>query len=165
MMNRKMQTLVVILTAALSLALPGCTKNSNPDTPTSPSGTVISKVGVTCKFKVTASDTDYDRVSVRIDWNNGDTSDWTEMFRSGDTMALEYAWPAAGYFRISAQAKDEKGAVSAWSNWHAVTIADTVNVPPENPTVPVGPDTGYIDSTCEFSTLAGDANGDRVFLQ
>ena len=165
MMNRKMRTFVVILTAALCLAVPRCTKNANPETPPPPSGTVISKVGVNCTFKVTASDPDLDRVSVRIDWNNGDTSDWTEMFRSGDTTTLQHAWSAPGTFKISVQAKDEKDAVSLWSNWHTVTIADTINVPPGLPSEPTGPDTGYIDSTCEFSTLAGDVNGDRMFLQ
>jgi hypothetical protein len=165
MMNRKMRTLVVILTAVLCLAVPRCTQNTNPDTPPPPGGTVISKVGVNCTFRVTASDPDMDRVSVRIDWNNGDTSDWSEMFRSGDTMTVEYAWSAPGGFKVSAQAKDEKGAVSAWSNWHTVTIADTVNVPPDAPSAPAGPDSGYVDSTYEFSTLAGDPNGDRILLQ
>jgi hypothetical protein len=165
MMNRKMRTFVVILTAALCLAVPRCTKNANPETPPPPEGPVISKVGVNCPFKVTASDPDLNRVSVRIDWNDGDTSDWSEMFRSGDTITLSYAWPVAGDFRVSVQARDEKDAVSLWSNWHAVTIADTVNLPPEMPTMPAGPDTGYIDSTCQFATLAGDPNGDRVQLQ
>ena len=160
-----MRSLAVALTAALGLFASGCQKNLNPDTPSPPTGTVSSKVGITCPFKVVASDPDFNRVSVRIDWDDGDTSDWSEMFRSGDTMTMDYAWPVAGDFRISAQAKDEKGAVSGWSNWHAVTIADTVNVPPGTPTMPAGPDTGYIDSAYEFTTLAGDPNGDRIRLQ
>ena len=160
-----MRCFPLVLTAALFLVMSGCSKNANPDTPPPPGGSVISKVGVNCKFKVTASDPDLDRVSVRIDWNNGDTSDWAEMFRSGDTTTVEYAWPAPGGFKISAQARDEKGAVSLWSNWHAVTIADTVNAPPGLPSVPVGPDTGYVDSAYNFSTLALDANGDRIRLQ
>jgi hypothetical protein len=165
MMNRKMQTLVMILTAALCLAAPRCTKNANPDTPPPPGGPAISKVGVSCTFHVTASDPDFDRVSVRIDWSNGDTSDWSEMFRSGDTMALEYAWSAPGNFKVSSQAKDEKGAVSLWSNWHTIAIADTVNVPPGMPSMPAGPDTGFVDMDHGFSALAGDPNGDRLQLQ
>jgi hypothetical protein len=160
-----MRSLPVVLTAALFLVVSGCSKDVNPDTPPPPYGPEISKVGVNCTFKVTASDTDYDRVSARIDWDNGDTSDWSELFGSGDTIALTYAWPAAGDFRISAQAKDEKGAVSLWSNWHVVVIKDTVNVPPGMPSTPAGPDTGYFDSTYEFSALAGDENGDRLSLQ
>jgi len=160
-----MRSLVVVLTAVLCLAVSGCQKNVNPDTPLPPTGAVLSKVGVTCRFKVTASDADFHRVSVRVDWDDGDTSDWSQMFRSGDTMTLEYAWPVPGDFRISAQAKDEKDAVSLWSNWHAVAIADTVSLPPGSPRAPAGPDTGYIDSTYEFSTLAGDPNGDRIRLQ
>jgi len=155
----------VILTAALCLAVPRCTNNANPDTPPPPEGPVISKVGVNCTFKVSASDPDLNRVSVRVDWNNGDTSDWSEMFRSGDTMTLDYAWSTPGDFKISAQTKDENGAVSLWSNWHSITIADTVNVPPGMPSTPAGPDTGFVGSVYDFSALAGDPNGDRVHLQ
>lgn len=160
-----MRSLVVSLTAALCLAVSGCPKNVNPDTPPPPAGEVSSKVGTTCRFKVTASDPDLHRVAVRVDWNDDDTSDWSELFRSGDTTTLEYTWSVPGNFRISAQARDEKDAVSLWSNWHAVTIADTVSLPPGSPRAPAGPDTGYVDSVYEFSTLAGDPNGDRIRLQ
>jgi hypothetical protein len=165
MMNRKMRTLVVVLTAALGLAVSGCSNNVNPNTPPPPTGPEISKVGITCLFRVTASDTDLNRVSVRIDWGDGDTSDWSEMFRSGDTMMLQYAWPVAGSFRVSVQAKDEKDAVSLWSNWHQIAIADTVNLPPGMPTMPAGPDTGFVDTDYGFSASAGDTNGDRLQLQ
>jgi hypothetical protein len=160
-----MRSLAVVLTAALGLVVSGCPKNANPDTPPPPDGTVMSKVGIDCPFKVTASDPDFHRVSVRIDWDDGHTSDWTELFRSGDTTTLGYAWPVPGDFRISVQARDEKGAVSAWSNWHAIAIADTANLAPGIPLVPDGPDTGYVDSTYEFWTAGGDPNGDRILLQ
>ena len=160
-----MRSLVVVLTAALCLAVSGCPKNVNPDTPPPPRGAASSKVGTTCRFKVTASDPDFHRVSVRVDWDDGDTSDWSGLFYPGDTMTLEYAWPVPGDFRVSAQARDEKDAVSLWSNWHVVAIADTVSLPPGSPRAPAGPDTGDIDSVYEFSTLAGDPNGDRVRLQ
>jgi hypothetical protein len=160
-----MRILAVVLIAALGLAVSGCPKNLNPDTPPPPGGTVMSKVGIECPFKVTASDPDFHRVSVRVDWDDGDTSDWSELFRSGDTITLAYAWPVPGDFRVSAQARDEKGAVSAWSNWHAIVIADTVELPPGAPRAPAGPDTGYVDSTYEFSTVGGDPNGDRILLQ
>ncbi len=157
--------MTVTVVAALCLAVSGCTKNANPDTPPPPSGTAASKVGTECLFRVTASDPDFHSVSVRVDWDNGDTSDWSQMFRSRDTLTFGYIWSAPGDYRISAQAKDEKDAVSAWSNWHAVLIADTVNLPPGPPAAPTGPDTGFVDSTYEFSTSAGDPNGDRVQLQ
>ncbi len=165
MMSSSIRSLAAAIVAVICLAAAGCSTNVSPATPPPPAGPVISKVGVNCPFKVTASDTDYERVSVRIDWDNGDTSDWSDLFRSGDTITLTYAWPAAGDFRISAQARDEKGAVSGWSNWHAIAIADTVNVPPGSPSTPTGPDTGYFNLTYEFSALAGDPNGDSVQLQ
>jgi hypothetical protein len=154
-----------VLAAAACLLVSGCTRNANPDTPPAPTGTATSKVGVTCPFKVTASDPDFHRVSARVDWNDGDTSDWSDMFRSGDTIAVSHVWSVPHNYRISAQAKDERGAVSLWSNWHAVVIADTVNLPPDIPSTPAGADSGYVDSTYEFSTLAGEPNGDRMSLQ
>jgi len=160
-----MRILTVVLTAALCLAVSGCPKNVNPDTPPPPAGAASSKVGVTCSFKVIASDPDFHRVSVRVDWNDGDTSDWTGMFQSGDTTTVSHVWSAANTYRISAQAKDERGAISLWSNWHEVAIADTVSLPPGSPRAPAGPDSGYTDSVYQFSTLAGDPNGDRIQLQ
>jgi hypothetical protein len=165
MTSREMRSLAVLLTAALGLIVSGCPKNLNPDTPPPPSGTVLSKVGIECPFKVTASDPDFHRVSVRVDWDDGDTSDWSELFGSGDTITLGYAWPVPGDFRVSAQARDEKGAVSAWSNWHAIVIADTVELPPRAPRAPAGPDTGNVGSAYEFWTAGGDPNGDRILLQ
>jgi hypothetical protein len=165
MMSSRITSMAAAIAAVVCLTTAGCSTNVNPATPPPPKGPEISKVGVNCPFRVTASDTDYDRVSVRVDWDNGDTSDWSELFRSGDTITLTYAWPAGGDFRISAQARDEKGAVSGWSNWHEVVISDTVNVPPGTPSIPNGPDTGYFNLTYRFSALAGDANGDRVSLQ
>lgn len=155
----------MVLATALCLVVTGCSKNTIPDTPPPPSGTVTSKVGIVCPFRATASDPDFDPVCVRIDWNNGDTSDWSATFRSGDTITLKYTWPAAGYYRISVQAKDDKGAVSLWSNWHAVTIADTVNIAPVIPSSPAGPDAGFVGTLYDFSDLAVDHNGDRVRLQ
>ena len=165
MASRYTRDLAVVLISVQCLVVSGCSRNANPDTPPPPTGTALSKVGVECRFSVSASDPDFHRVSVRVDWDNGDTSEWTDLFGSGDTTTLGYVWPLPGNYRISAQAKDEKGAVSLWSNWHAVVIADTVNLPPGTPTVPAGPDVGYIDSTYGFSALAGDPNGDLIRLQ
>ena len=165
MISHTFRGLAAVMAAALCLAVAGCPKNANPDTPPPPEGTAMSRVGTDCPFKVSASDPDLNRVSARIDWDDGDTSDWSDYFGSTDTTTLGHIWSAPGDYRISAQARDEKGAVSAWSNWHAVLIKDTVNVPPGMPTTPAGPDTGYVDSTCEFSAVAGDENGDRLRLQ
>jgi hypothetical protein len=72
----------------------------------------------------------------------------------------------AGEYSVAARAIDEKGLVSGWSNVHImVVMEDTVNLPPGIPLVPAGPDTGYVDSTYEFSTAGADPNGDSILLQ
>jgi hypothetical protein len=67
---------------------------------------------------------------------------------------------------VRARAKDEKDLVGEWSNVHILVIdEDTVNLPPGIPLVPVGPDTGHVDSAYQFSTAGGDPNGDSILLQ
>jgi len=152
----------LLLSAATLLLVAGCARNLNPDTPPPPSGPNLSRVGTRCSFKVTASDPDFDQVSVRVDWDDGDTADWTGPFRSGDTVTLEHVWATARDYKVSAWARDEKGALSPWSNWHEITIEDTVNLPPGTPSVPAGPDSGLVDSVYSFTTVTGDPNRDRV---
>ncbi|MEO0078419.1 MAG: hypothetical protein ABIK86_05415 [candidate division WOR-3 bacterium] len=153
--------LLLPMTATLFL-LAGCTQNLNPDTPPPPLGPSLSRVGTTCRFKITARDPDFDQVSVRVDWDDGDTTDWTEPFRSGDTVTLEHVWATAREYKVSARARDENGALSLWSNWHEITIEDTVNLAPGTPTTPAGPDSGLVDSVYSFTTVTTDPNRDRV---
>ena len=49
----------------------GCRKNANPDTPPAPYGPENGRVGYPAQFKVTATDPDFDAVSVRVDWDDG----------------------------------------------------------------------------------------------
>ncbi len=144
------------------LLVAGCARNRNPNTPPPPSGPSLGRVGTPCRFKVTATDPDFDPVSVRVDWDDGDTADWTNPFRSGDTVMLEHAWATAGLYRISAWARDVKDALSLWSNWHEITIEDTVNLPPGTPSPLTGPDSGLVDSLYSFTTVTSDPNRDRV---
>jgi hypothetical protein len=151
--------------SVLGLLLAGCPKNANPDVPSPPRGIDLSRVGSKVSLRVTATDPDFDRVSVRMDWDDGDTSDWSEPRLSGDTVTVEHVWAVPGNFWVSAQAKDEKGLVSLWSNWHQILIEDTVSLPPGRPQAPSGPDSGTVDSAYEFSARAGDPNHDRMRLQ
>jgi hypothetical protein len=163
-MNHLSRVSFVVL-AALALAAAGCSKNVPPDTPPSPAGPENGRVGYPAQFKVTATDPDFDAVSVRVDWDDGDTSDWSTAFQSDDTMTFEHVWHVAGDFRVSAQARDAGEKVSAWGNWHAILIADTVNLPPGLPDAPAGADTGLVDTVYAFVVRAGDPNGDRLTLQ
>ncbi len=152
-----------LLLSAVSLFLAaGCARNLHPDTPPPPSGPSLSRVGTPCRFKVTARDPDFDPVSVRVDWDDGDTADWTEPFRSGDTVTLEHIWATAREYKVSARARDKKSALSLWSNWHEITIEDTVNLAPGTPTTPAGPDSGLVDSVYSFTTVTTDPNRDRI---
>jgi hypothetical protein len=81
-------------------------------------------------------------------------------------VTTSHSWLLPGEYSVTARARDEKGLVSGWSNVHLmVVIDDTANLPPGIPLVPTGPDTGYVDSGYEFSTVSDDPNGDSVMLQ
>ncbi len=147
---------------AALVIMSGCAKNLNPDTPPPPSGPSLGRVGTSCTFKVTASDPDFDLVSVKVDWDDGDTAEWTDPFRSGDTVRFEHVWHLPGDYKVSARARDEKNALSLWSNWHEITIEDTVNLAPATPATPTGPDSAQVGRDCDFSTVTDDPNRDRV---
>ncbi len=164
MSNRRTKDCVTAGIAVLVLGWLGC-KNLPPDRPSPPDGPNAGRVGIACRFTATATDPDGNLVALRFDWDNGDTSDWTTLFRSGDTASAQYAWPLPGNYKVSVQARDEKGLVSMWSNWHEIAIADTVNLPPSIPEIPSGPDTCLVDSLAEFSTAGADPNADRISYQ
>lgn len=149
----------------VTLALAGCSKNQPPNQPAQPQGPARSRIAQECSFSGTAADPEGGMVSIRFDWDDGDTSDWTPAFASGDTGRERHVWHVPGDYRVSVQAKDDKGLLSLWSNWHRVVIVDTVNLPPFTPGPPAGPDSGLVDTVYEFTAAASDSNGDRVSLQ
>ncbi len=153
----------VLLVGALGLV--GCTKNQPPYQPAAPQGPVRGRVAQEYSFAATATDPEGGMVSVRFDWDDGDTSNWTQLFPSGDTARGQHIWHLPGDYRVSVQARDDKGVVSMWSSWHRIVIADTVNLPPFTPAAPSGPDSGVVGRVYEFAAAAADSNGDRVALQ
>jgi len=153
------------LLAAAVLASVGCDTNHAPDRPPAPSGPATGRVGEAARFQATGTDQDGGLVALRLDWDNGDTSAWTQLISAGDTIPIEYAWSEAGEYKVSAQVKDDADLLSPWSDWFEIVIEDTVNLPPGRPNTPAGPDTALVDSTCDFWTAGADPNGDRVSYQ
>lgn len=153
-----------LLCLAVAL-LPNCKKNRPPDQPPAPTGPTATRVGGSAFFRATASDPDGQMVQVHLDWDNGDTSDWSQPFTSGDTARFVYAWPAPGNYKVSAQAIDEGNLTSLWSVWHEIDVADTVNRKPNAPRVTAGPDSAPVGLTCEFKVAGIDSNGDRIAYQ
>jgi hypothetical protein len=143
------------------LLVVGCPKKNNaPDTPSVPSGPSSVAKNSTASFASAATDPDNDSVSIRFDWGDGATSDWSNWVASGDTVAMLHLWADSGTFQLKTQAKDWQDSTSAWSAALAVSV--TPNHPPNTPAVPAGPSTAPKDSVCQFTASATDPDGDSV---
>ena len=94
-----------------------------PTTPSAPIGSSSGRRGETLGFSSTASDSGGDSVSIRFSWGDGDTSEWSALVRSGDTVRMTHVWRDPGSFPVSAQDKDEEDLASSWSSPTTVTIS------------------------------------------
>jgi outer membrane protein assembly factor BamB len=72
-------------------------------------------------------------VAVRFDWGDGDTSALSAFVAGGAVAADSHPWAVADTFLVRAQAHDVKGALSAWSDPHSVSILTAH--PPSTPGV------------------------------
>jgi|GEM_PF-3587267 len=75
-------------------------------------------------FNATATDTDDDSVYIRFAWGDGDTSLWSSLVKSGDTISMEHRFINAGTYTIKAQAKDKRGRLSFWSEGISFKIVE-----------------------------------------
>jgi YVTN family beta-propeller protein len=136
--------------------------NRPPTAPSVPAGTDSGSVGTSYDFSTFATDPDSDQVQYRFDWGSGDTSAWSPLMNSGSPDTSSYSWGAAGTYLVQAQARDEHGAVSGWSGSHQIVVSSGGNHPPNTPSTPSGPSSGWVDSLYSFTSSATDSDGDRV---
>jgi len=66
-------------------------------------------------YRSSATDPDGDSVAIRFDWGDGDTSDWSDLVESDESVSDTHQWVSADTYEIRAQAKDATGTTSAWS--------------------------------------------------
>jgi len=92
--------------ALLALALPSCKKqNHRPDAPTAPSGPDSAAIGDTLTFTASAVDSDGDSVAIRFDWGDGDTSAWSDLAVSGESVTMTHSWRDSGSYSVRAQSE------------------------------------------------------------
>jgi len=99
--------------------------NLSPDSPNTPSGSTLLKVGYSCMFSTSASDPDGDKVQYQFDWDSTgfhDYSQWTELFPSGQSISFLHSWGASCVYVVKVHVQDEHGAISGWSSGLTVTI-------------------------------------------
>ncbi len=94
-----------------------------PAKPSAPSGPPTGHGGSVLRFSTSTTDPDGDDLVYRFEWGNGDTSRWSSLTIPGESLyTLGYTWQAKGIFELRAQAADEHGVESEWSDASAVTL-------------------------------------------
>jgi YVTN family beta-propeller protein len=130
--------------------------NRVPEVPVFLSGPDSTKTHILCNFEAGAADPDSDRVFIRFEWGDGDTSTWNGYGVVDDT----HRWRTPGSFMVRAQAKDEEGALSAWSPERSIAVNNTSPYAPqisqEEPWI-IG-----VGQPRACSAYVADPNGDSV---
>jgi hypothetical protein len=107
------------------------TANGAPSTPATPTGSSSALVNAALMFSTSATDPNNDSLTFRYDWGGGNVGGW-------GTAIQSHTWNAAGQYTVKAQARDSKGAESAWSGGKTVTIS--LNAQNQPPTANAGAD-------------------------
>jgi hypothetical protein len=93
-----------------------------------PFGPNSANVGEAVTFSAGADDGESwetQEVAVRFDWGDGTISPWsgfTVITNIVDYPEMTHTWSNTGTYGVRAQAKDDKGATSNWSDPHIITI-------------------------------------------
>ena len=100
--------------------------DSPPTTPNVPSGPTMINYGVPTFYFTSAIDPEGDKLQYQFDWDASGThsySGWTSYLKkSGENVIMPYTWFSPGSYVVKAQARDEYGLESGWSNGLTVTV-------------------------------------------
>lgn len=96
--------------------------NGLPAVPMIPQGPIVVYRNQAHFFTTSGSDPDGDSVSYRLNWGDGDTSNWGGHVASGTADSASHKWSDQAVFQIQAQARDIHGAESDWSAPHYASL-------------------------------------------
>jgi hypothetical protein len=117
--------------------------NNPPAKPSLPTGPTSGKVGVDYTFSTSTIDPDADsQLFYKWSWGN-EESDWSGPYASGQSVQAIHKWSTAGEYQVKVKAKDNYGAVSAWSDPITIQIV-------EGPQIEIGNVTGGMKITAEI---------------
>jgi hypothetical protein len=101
------------------------TQNLPPNLPLTPSGPSVGYADTFYLFSSSALDPDVGNVSIRFDWGDGDTSEWSELVPSRAPVIRAHAWSYPDTYYIKAQAKSMEEEITEWSLEHQIIILST----------------------------------------
>jgi len=131
--------------------------NSPPDVPSAPTGPSFGFTGDAYGFLASSTDPDGDRITLIYEWGDGNASVSLPL-ESGAETRVDHAWNKAGTYHIRVSAADSLGASSPWSR----SLNITINTPPQIPSQPSGPSSGFAWAPYRYIASASDPDRDSL---
>lgn len=94
----------------------------SPDSPNAPTGQSMGKTDENYSFKATGFDFDSDKVKYGWDWGDQTVIEWTDFFKSGDTIEIQHSWSEKASYYVKVKVVDINGYESCWSEPLEITI-------------------------------------------
>ncbi len=133
------------------------TIDAPPGNPSTPSGPSSGIPGISLTYAVSAIDPDGDQINYTFDWGDGTTS-IVGPVDSGTMTNANHIWSKAATYQIRANATDNKGRSSGWSE----SLTVVLNTPPDIPSTPSGQSSGRPGTLYTYTVSATDPDGDQI---
>ena len=115
MKNRRLKTMSIVFLGIL-IGVPSISTITRANQPPSePQLGYFIHNGFQYQLSIVSTDADGDAVSYKIDWGDGNISDWLGPFPEGNKRYMYHVWDEDGNYSVRAKAKDEHNAESTWS--------------------------------------------------
>ena len=138
--------------------------NADPYPPTFLSAPKALQVGGTGVFTVNTTDPNFlNRLKYRFDWDAEgahENSNYTDLVENGEPVTKTHMWDTPGTYVVKAQANDEWGGQSDWSEGITVIVYEDDDAP-EKPVID-GPTKSRRETMCTYTIIAVDPDGDNV---
>ena len=159
--------------------------NTAPATPVI-TGEIDGKKGTDYEYTIESVDEEDNNVYYRIDWGEGEITDWFGPYESGTEISVNHNWTERGEYDIKVQAKDTYDAESEWGSLsvsmpyqksidrnhpfkQVITLIRTLiqkimineNTPPDPPEIN-GPTEGKISELQRYDFFLTDPDNDQL---
>lgn len=129
-------------------------RGNQPPEPPYISGPHYGETGVEYNYTFVIHDPDGDDIWYKIDWGDGNVTDWIGPKTSDEEIIRSHSWSEKGLYEIRAKAKDIFDAESRWSDPYLVIIGYR---PPSRPIID-GPTSGRVGVEYEYTFNSTDGD-------
>jgi hypothetical protein len=98
-------------------------QNQKPCIPKRPVGPIMGKRKNEYTYYVSTTDIDDDQIYYKIDWGDGNFSEWIGPYDSEEIVEVTYNWSKRGDYLVKVRARDENDQYTQWSDGLKVYIS------------------------------------------